>query len=43
MPTYCQIVVARAAQTQGVWNLDPAFTISSGGKAEHASQVVFYN
>ena len=39
MPTYCQIVVARAAQTQGVWNLDTAFTISSGGKSEHASQI----
>ena len=39
MPTYCQIVVARAAQTQGVWSLDPAFTISSGGKSEHASQI----
>jgi hypothetical protein len=39
MPTYNQIVVARAGQTQGVWNLDPAFTVGGIGKGEHASQI----
>ncbi len=39
MATYTQIVIARAAETQGVWALAPAFTGGGRDKGTHASQI----
>lgn len=43
MATNAQIVVARATQTQGVWNLAPTFAFGGITKTDHAGQLTAVN